>query len=102
MSNTAAGQIAPGWILTGALLLWALSFAICRQSVKFKPNLKDPQTEKLELGWMHLLGQEVKTVFVQPEASSPGDISMETRKGIAIIAVEGQSGLDLAENVLGV
>lgn len=102
MSNTATGQIARDGFLTGARYYCGL----CRS--RYTPLILYPIQAELEdpVNWQgaldHLLSQEVKTVFVQPEASSPELISALNAKGITIIAVEGQSGLDLAENVLGV
>ena len=102
MSNTPAGQIARDGFRTGARYFCGL----CRS--RYTPLILYPIQAELEdsANWQgavdYLLSQEVKTVFVQPEASSPELISALNARGITIIAIEGQNGLEMAQNLLGV
>jgi hypothetical protein len=102
MSNTPAGQIARDGFRTGARYFCGL----CRS--RYTPLILYPIQQELEdpANWQgavdYLLSQEVKTVFVQPEASSPELISALNARGVTIIAIEGQNGLEHAQNILGV
>jgi|GEM_PF-634057 len=102
MSNTPAGQIARDGFRTGARYFCGL----CRS--RYTPLILYPIQAELEdsANWQgavdSLLSQEVKTVFVQAEASSPELISTLNARGVALIAIEGQNGLEMAQNILGV
>lgn len=102
MSNTQAGQIARDGFLTGARYYCGL----CRS--RYTPLIVYPIQVELEdaTNWQgavdSLVSQEVKIVFVQPEVSSAELINTLNTHGITLIAIEGQSGLDVAQNVLGV
>lgn len=101
-SNTAAGAMARDGFLTGARYFCGL----CRS--RHTPLVVYPIQAEIEsnANWQgaldSLLAQNVKTVFVQAELSSPELINALNAQGITLVGIEGQSGLEVAQNLIGV
>lgn len=98
--GSSEGEIAKSGFVTGARFFCGLCNARYTPVIYYPivAEMEDPSGFQAALDT--LLAQSVTAVFVQPGLSSPEVIAMINAKGLAIVGVEGQAGIDGAQDLV--
>lgn len=101
-SNTEAGSIARDGFVTGARYYCGLCVSRYAPVIYYPIVAEIGSQAEWQVAADSLLAQSVKAVFVQPELSSAELFQYLDSHGIAVVAIEGQAGLEVAQNVVAV
>ncbi len=99
-SGSAEGEIAKGGFMTGARYFCGLCNARYTPVIYYPIVAEVENPAGMQAAVDALASQSVTAVFVQPSLSTPEVMDMINAKGMATVGIEGQAGIDGAQQLV--